>query len=210
MTTNPEYRKAARYLSERDPVLRRIIEQVGPCQLRRSTNFFLTLLESIVWQQLSWKAALTIHERLLRTIGTPRPKPADVLRTPVDDMRAAGLSRAKSDYLHDLSARFEDGRFPRRRIRLLSDEEVVAQLCEIKGIGLWTAEMFLMFGLNRLDVFPAGDVGLRNALAKRYRLRNASNMKRLEAISRRWRPYRTIASWYVWASSDGMPFEDDS
>jgi len=210
MTANPEYQKAERYLSERDPVLRRIIEQVGPCRLRRSSNFFLTLFEAIVWQQLSWKAALTIHERLLRTIGSARPTPADVLSTPVDDMRAAGLSRSKGGFLHDLAARFEDGRFPRGRIRLLSDQEVVANLCEIKGVGPWTAEMFLMFGLNRLDVFPAGDVGLRNALAKHYRLRSASNMKRLEAISRRWRPYRTIASWYVWSSSDGMPFEDDS
>jgi DNA-3-methyladenine glycosylase II len=197
------FRVAEAYLRRGDPVLSNVIRAVGPCSLARSRNHFLTLVEAIVWQQLSWRAARAIYDRLLSVMGTRRPRPSDILATSREDLLAAGLSRQKSLYLRDLSVFFEEKRLPRRRIDSLSDEEIIALLTEIKGVGRWTAEMFLIFGLNREDVFPFGDLGLRKAIGHHYNTPEFNDRAKLETITEPWRPYRTIAAWYLWRSGDG-------
>lgn len=197
--------EAARHLRRRDETLATLIARVGACELRPSRNHFLTLVESIVWQQLSWKAALTIHGRMLDAVGSRRPKPADFLRTPAEALRAAGLSRQKCRYVLELAEFFEQNRWRRLRLSQASDAEVIAALTELSGIGRWTAEMFLIFGLNRLDIFPLGDLGLRKAVAHLYLGRKTVSDTRLEKISDRWRPYRTVASLYLWRGFDAVP-----
>jgi DNA-3-methyladenine glycosylase II len=199
------FRIAEAYLRRVDPVLSNLISAVGPCSLARSKNHFLTLVEAIVWQQLSWKAACAIHERLLLALGTRRPRPRDILAASRRDLLGVGLSRQKSLYLLDLSRFFEEKQFPQRRIANLGDEEIVELLTQIKGVGRWTAEMFLIFGLNREDVFPFGDLGLRKAVGYHYDVPEYDDRTRLEAIAEPWRPYRTIAAWYLWQSGDGAP-----
>ncbi len=193
------------HLQRVDPVLSNLIRAVGPCSLARSRNHFLTLVEAIVWQQLSWEAARAIHERLLSALSTRRPRPSDILAASQEDLLDAGLSRQKSLYLRDLSRFFEEKRFPRRGIGRLRDEEIIDLLTEIKGVGRWTAEMFLIFGLNREDVFPFGDLGLRKAIGRHYDTPEFNDRAQLETITEPWRPYRTIAAWYLWQIGDGTP-----
>jgi DNA-3-methyladenine glycosylase II len=169
----------------------------------------LTLVEAIVWQQLSWQAACAIHERLLSALGTRRPRPSDILAASQKDLLGAGLSRQKSLYLRDLSLFFEEKRMPRKRIGRLGDKEVIDLLTEIKGIGRWTAEMFLIFRLNREDVFPFGDLGLRKAIGHHYNTPEFNDRATLETITEPWRPYRTIAAWYLWRSGDGTLLGED-
>ncbi|MFQ5510267.1 MAG: DNA-3-methyladenine glycosylase family protein [Candidatus Krumholzibacteriia bacterium] len=200
---NPgDFDRACEYLARCDPTMRHLIAEIGPCRLRRARSYFVALFESIVWQQLSWKAACAIHRRLLRAIGGRHPKPADFLRVSSAQLIAAGLSRRKAEYVVELARYFESDRFPRREIRRLSDEEIVSELTRVRGIGRWSAEMFLIFGLNRPDVFPLGDLGLRKAIERHYRRPGDTN---LAEITDRWRPYRTVATWYLWAGMDGVP-----
>lgn len=196
------------YLASVDPVLSDLIARVGPCTLARSRNHFLTLVRAIVWQQLSWSAACAIHERVLDTIGVRQPRPTDVLDTPENRLLSAGLSRQKVVYLRDLSLFFEQRRFPPNRISRLGDEEIIDLLCQIKGVGRWTAEMFLIFALNRQDVFPFGDLGLRKAIARHYAQPLAARPEELEPVTDPWRPYRTIAAWYLWRAADGVVLDD--
>lgn len=203
------FKVAEAYLRRVDPVLSNLIRAVGPCSLARSRNHFLTLVEAIVWQQLSWRAACAIHERLLSALGTQRPRPSDILAASQEDLLGAGLSRQKSLYLRDLSLFFEEKRLPRRRIGRLGDKEIIDLLTEIKGIGRWTAEMFLIFGLNREDVFPFGDLGLRKAIGRHYSTAEFNDRATLETITEPWRPYRTIAAWYLWRSGDGTLLGED-
>ena len=199
------YEAAEKHLSSTDPVLAGLIDEVGPCRLARSSNHFLTLVESIVWQQLSFNAAKTIYGRVLDVVGTKRPRPEDFLRVRPARLTGAGLSRSKTEFLRDLSRFFESGRFSARRLRRLDDAAVVEELTQVKGIGPWTAEMFLIFGLNRLDVFPVGDLGIRKAIGRHYNIRNYDNIARLERVAESWRPYRTVATWYLWQSGDNTP-----
>ena len=138
-------------------------------------------------------------------MGTRRPRPRDILAASREDLLAAGLSRQKSLYLQDLSRFFEEKRFPRGRFGRLDDQEIIDLLTQIKGVGRWTAEMFLIFGLNREDVFPIGDLGLRKAIGRHYNTPDFNDRATLETITDVWRPYRTIASWYLWQSGDGNP-----
>jgi DNA-3-methyladenine glycosylase II len=202
------YDSATRHLKECDPVLKRIIEEVGACTLKSSSNHFLTLIEAIVWQQLSWKAAGKIYDKLLAQIGTRRPKPADFLSASKSKLLRAGLSRRKADYVLEVSSYLESGRFKRDRIQKLTDEEAIRTLTMIRGVGRWTAEMFLVFGLNRMDVFPFGDLGLKKVVRRRYGLKGLPGKDELEDITRPWRPYRTVGAWYLWSSSDGTPMKD--
>jgi DNA-3-methyladenine glycosylase II len=204
-----EIRRAVRHIRRRDPVLAKVMQEVGPCALKRSGSYFRTLAESIVWQQLSWSAACVIHERMLTALGTRRPQPRHFLEISKRRLLKAGLSRQKCLYLHELSTFFDRGRFPTRRIGSLTDEEIVALLTTIKGIGRWTAEMFLIFALNRLDVFPVGDLGLRRSIARYYDVDLYADQSEWAKITDRWRPYRTIATWYLWRSGDGAPLESD-
>jgi len=193
--------RAIAHLKRADPVLARAIEAVGPFRLKLDRNRFATLAESIVHQQLALKAAKTIAARFRQLYGDGRgrfPAPAELLRTPPRRLRAAGLSRQKIRYLKDLARKCENGTLRLDRVARMDDEEVVAALTEVKGIGRWTAEMFLIFSLGRPDVWAVGDLGLQLAVKKLYRLRKHPLPVKMQALGEPWRPYRTVASWYLW------------
>jgi DNA-3-methyladenine glycosylase II len=194
-----DLRRATAHLRRADPVLASIIASVGPCafEIRRGPHFAL-LARAIVYQQISGKAAASIHERLLSALGRPL-RPPSILAASDAVLRGAGLSRQKVVYLRDLATQVQNG-IDLKRLGRLGDEEVVATLTAIKGIGRWTAEMFLMFRLGRLDVLPVHDLGIRSAVRRAYRLRKPPNPERLRRLAEPWRPYRTIACWYLWRS----------
>ena len=197
---------AIRILKQRDPMLARIIDQIGPCPLKPLRGQFWPLAEAIVSQQLSVAAAATIFGRL-RSLYPPRrtPRPADLLATPDRRLRAVGLSRQKVAYLKGLSKASMNGDLPWRRFHRMSDEAVIESLTTLHGVGRWTAEMFLIFVLVRLDVFPVDDLGLQKAIQQSYRLRRLPSPATMRRLARRWEPYRTVATWYLWASRDGKP-----
>jgi 3-methyladenine DNA glycosylase/8-oxoguanine DNA glycosylase len=197
-------RRATGHLRQKDPVMGRIIGQVGPCRLEVDARggAFAALVESIVYQQISGKAAASIYARLLALSGGRRPRPQHILEASDADLRSAGLSRQKIAYLRDLAVRAGDG-LPLRRIARLDDEAVIEALSAVKGIGRWTAEMFLIFRLGRLDVLPVDDYGIRKAMQRAYRFRELPKPERMRRVGEAWRPYRTVATWYLWRSIDG-------
>ncbi len=200
------YEDALSHLKNADPVLRKIILQIGDCKLQPTKNHFAALMESIVSQQLSVKASATIFRRFLELYpGKRYPKPADVIATSDARLRAVGLSRQKFSYLKDLAKKFESGVLKTRRFSRIADEQIIEALTQVKGIGRWTAEMFLIFSLNRLDVLPVDDLGFRKAVKIQYGLRNLPTAEKLRKIARPWHPYCSIATWYMWASLDSMP-----
>lgn len=198
---------ASLHLKNVDPVLRRIIRGVGPCGLKSAQGrggVFESLAEAIFYQQLNGRAAETILGRFRGLYkGRGFPKPEQVLGTPDAKLRSVGLSRQKLSYLKDLARHAKSGGLEMRRLKRMNDGEVVEALTEVKGVGRWTAEMFLMFRLGRPDVLPVGDYGLRAAVKRSYRLRELPDAKRLEALGEKWRPWRSAATWYMWASLDG-------
>jgi DNA-3-methyladenine glycosylase II len=192
-------RKAIAHL-ERDPAMARVIDKVGPCraELRDQGTHFHSVLRAIVFQQLSGKAAATIHGRVEAIYGGRGPLPHELLATEDATLRAAGLSRQKLGYLRDLAAKaalLDD-------LHELPDEEIIARLTQVKGVGVWSAQMFLMFRLGRPDVLAAGDLGIQKGVQKAYRLRSRPTPKRVLAIGEKWRPYATTACWYLWRSLD--------
>jgi DNA-3-methyladenine glycosylase II len=197
-------------LAAADPVMARLIDEHGAVVRRdlkreRPGDAYGALLRSIVGQQLSTKAARTIYGRMLELFGGHAPTPKQLLAADPDAIRAAGLSRPKIAYLRDLAQHVEDGELELERFHDLPDEEVIEQLTAVKGIGDWSAHMFLMFHLGRPDILPVGDLGIRNAVKAQYRLRKLPDPKRLERIARPWRPYRTLACLYLWSSLDNTP-----
>jgi DNA-3-methyladenine glycosylase II len=203
-------RKAVAALREADPVMARLVEEhvkVVRKDLRedRRGDAYGALLRSIVGQQLSTKAASTIYGRMIDIFGGHAPTPRQLLAADPDEIRAAGLSRPKIAYLRDLAQHVEDGTLELDRLDELPDEEVSAQLTAIKGLGQWTADMFLMFHLRRPDVLPVGDQGIRRAVQVEYRMRKLPDPKRLEKVARPWRPYRTLACLFLWSSLDNAP-----
>jgi len=202
--------KAVGALREADPVMARLIEEHGAVVRRdlkseRPGDAYAALLRSIVGQQLSTKAAATIYGRMLELFGGHPPTPKQLLKADPDKIRAAGLSRPKIAYLRDLAEHVEEGTLELERLPELPDEEVAAQLTAIKGLGQWTADMFLMFHLRRPDILPVGDQGIRRAIQVEYRLRKLPDPKRMQKIARPWRPYRTLACLYLWSSLDNTP-----
>ncbi len=201
--TPADMARARRVLMRRDPVLAQIMKKYGSCGIKtgRERDIFCGLVEAIVSQQLSTRAAATIYGRLRALLpngGTPTP---DALLNLTDEaLRGAGLSRQKLGYMRDLSRKMLDQSINTAALPDMSDDQIVAELTKIKGIGRWTVEMLLIFRLTRPDVFPAGDLGIVKAVQKAYNLRKTPDVKRLEAIAERWRPYRSVASWYLWAS----------
>lgn len=176
----------------------RLIERFGPFRLPvPRDNHFAALAESILYQQLAGAAARAIHKRFM-ALFDGRLSPEAVLALPPRKLRAAGLSGAKVASIRDLAAKVTDGTVPLRRIGALSDDEIVTRLSIVRGIGRWTAEMFLIFQLRRLDVWPVGDYGIRQGYTLAYRLRNLITPKELDAQGERFRPYRTVAAWYCW------------
>jgi DNA-3-methyladenine glycosylase II len=199
----PPYARAAlQHLRRVDPVLARIIGQVGPFRAAHRPERFQALVRAIIFQQLAGRAAQAIYNRFVKATGGSRfPTPRQVLAATDDDLRGAGLSRGKMAYIRDLAAKVAGGEINFRRFAKIDDEEIIEQLTRVKGIGRWTAEMFLMFNLRRPDVLPVDDLGFRNAVAKAYEMRKPLTPKELRVFGERWRPYRTVAVWYFWQST---------
>jgi DNA-3-methyladenine glycosylase II len=202
-------RTAVRHLERADPVLASIIERVGPCRFARPTtgSHLDALVRSIVSQQLSTSAAATIHSRLIALVGVPQPLPQHWLALNDPELRAAGLSRQKIAYVRDLARHVQDGALPMAELHEMEDDAVIEALTAVKGIGVWTAQMFLMFRLGRPDILPVLDLGIRNAMRRAYRLRNEPTAKRMHALAKPWAPYRSVASWYLWQSLELPPLE---
>lgn len=196
---NEEFQRIRRHLSRRDPVLKRLIKTIGPCTLQFDPDHFAVLARSIIAQQISTAAARTIHGRLLESLGK-RLTPAAVLRAPEETLRAAGLSQAKALSLRDLAEKCHAGDVPLKKLAALGDEEVIQALLPVRGVGRWTAEMFLIFSLGRLDVLPVADLGLKAGLRREHQLAEMPDKETLFALTEPWRPYRSIATWYLWRS----------
>jgi DNA-3-methyladenine glycosylase II len=194
-------RKAINHLKKSDPVLAAIIESVGPYRMQYSEPTFHHLAESILYQQLNGRAAATIFERFTAAAGDPLT-PKGILKLSDAEMRAIGLSRQKTSYLRDLSEKTAAGLMEFERMPQLSEQEVIAHLTQVKGVGVWTAHMFLMFTLRRPDILPTGDYGIQAAIKKHYRKRKWPKPVVMEKIAKPWIPYRSIACWYLWRSLD--------
>jgi len=194
-------RRAILHLKKSDPILRAIIEKVGPFSMNYGEPTFHNLAESILYQQLNGKAAATIFKRFTDAAGDPLT-PEGILSLTDAQMRAVGLSKQKTSYLRDLAAKTKAGLLEFEKLSTLPDIEVIEHLTQVKGIGVWTAHMFLMFTLRRPDVLPIGDYGIQVALKKHYRKRKLPKPKDMEKIAKSWAPYRSIACWYLWRSLD--------
>jgi DNA-3-methyladenine glycosylase II len=206
--TEAEYDKARRLLMRRDPILAAAIKKIGPCGMaaRQRKDHLTALVGAIVSQQLSTKAAATIFGRFAAIFPDNQITDAAAIAAIEDStLRSVGLSGQKVGYLRDLSARILDGRLNLDELETLSDDEVIERLTSVKGFGRWTAEMFLMFRLHRPDVLPVGDLGIVNAIQRLYRLRKKPKAKRLMKIGEAWRPYRSVACWYLWQTLRNEP-----
>jgi DNA-3-methyladenine glycosylase II len=197
--------RARRHLARRDPVLKQLMAQVGPCTLTPNPDHFGMLVRSIISQQISTKAAASIRARLEATLAPAGVTPAAILAAADDRLRAAGLSANKARSLRDLAEKVDSGAVPLEQLRDLDDEEVIARLVPVRGIGRWTAEMFLIFSLGRLDVLPVDDLGLRVGVHRAYELPTPPTRAELRERSEPWRPYRSIATWYFWRSLGPVP-----
>src|SRR5437870_10035988 len=218
-------RKAVLHLKESDPAMRSIIERVGACKMEFGELTFHSLAEAIIYQQLNGKAALTIFKRFAALAGEPLT-PAGILKLTPEQLRSVGLSKQKSSYLFDMSERAHRGELDFSRLPEMSDAEVIEHLTQVKGVGVWTAHMFLMFTLRRPNVLPTGDFGVRMAMYKYYLDKRVAkngqarqtaqekksktkppkiklpNPEQMEKIAKRWEPYRSVACWYLWQSLD--------
>jgi len=202
----PEYwEEACKHLAKKDRVMRRLIPQFGDACLQSRGDAFVTLARSIVGQQISVKAAQSVWDRF---VVLPRKMtPANVLKLKVDDMRAAGLSARKVEYLVDLSLHFDGGLLSTPKWASMGDEEIIAELVAIRGIGRWTAEMFLIFYLMRPNVLPLDDVGLINGISHNYFSGEAVSRSEAREVAAAWQPYCSVATWYIWRSLDPLPVE---
>lgn len=200
----PNYGPSVRHLKRVDPVLAGIIERVGPCRVQVSNEgtHFQALTRAIVYQQLSGKAAGTILGRFNALYPGASPLPEAVLATSDEHLRSVGLSRQKLGYLRDLSSKVTDGSLPLHDVESMEDDDLIAHLVQVKGIGRWTAQMFLMFRLGRRDVLPELDLGIQNAIKRAYRMRKRPTPKQVKRIGAKWSPHSSIAAWYLWRSLD--------
>jgi DNA-3-methyladenine glycosylase II len=200
--TAADYVSVPRLLARRDPVLGAAIRRIGDCRLidRRQPHHLTALVRATVGQQLSARAAATIFGRLIALFPDGHITPAAINELDDATLRRVGLSSQKLSYLRDLAARIADGRLALDELDALPDEEVIARLTTVRGFGRWTAEMFLLFRLNRADVLPVGDLGIVKAVQRLYGLRKPPDPRKLTKIGEPWRPYRSVASWYLWQS----------
>ena len=190
-------------LLKRDKKMRVLINEFGRPDYNLRQDYFQSLLRSIVFQQLSGKAAKTIYERFVNFIPkTSNLCPNEVLKLDKDEMRKAGLSFQKINYVRNLADYFENNSFKKKEVERMTDEEISKELIQIKGIGQWTVDMFLMFTLNRADILPCTDLGVQKGIMKILNIKNLPSKKEMENCSRKWRPYRTIACWYLWRMVD--------
>ena len=198
----PEYWERAKRALRKDPVMAAIMRQHPGVYMTVRGEPFMTLARAICGQQISVKAAQSVWNRLVECCGEISPQ--NVLAKPRPQLRACGLSDRKTEYIADLAQHFADGRIHARDWPRMSDEEIIAELTDVRGIGRWTAEMFLMFNLLRPDVFPLDDLGLQKGIRVAYRKRSLKAMKKLGET---WRPWRSVATWYLWRSLDPVPVE---
>jgi DNA-3-methyladenine glycosylase II len=197
----PYARSARLHLSKADPILARIITEVGTLGIVPRIERFQALVRAIIFQQLAGAAANAIYNRFVGLFPGPGfPSPEQVLAKSDAELRSVGLSEKKALYIKDLAAHIKDGKLNFHRFHRMTDEEVIADLTQVKGIGIWTAEIFMMFNLGRPDIMPADDLGVQNAVKRYYRMRKRPNRKRLLKLAERWRPYRSAAAWYLWRS----------
>jgi DNA-3-methyladenine glycosylase II len=182
-------------------VMRAIIKRVGPFRMEYGDPEFHSLAEAIIYQQLNGKAAVTIFKRFAALAGEPLT-PEGILKLSEEQLRSVGLSKQKSSYLRDLATKTHEGKLDFRRLPKLSDDQVIEHLTQVKGIGVWTAHMFLMFALRRPNVLPTGDFGVRMAIKKYYKKRKLPKPDQMEKIAKAWEPYRSVACWYLWKSLD--------
>jgi DNA-3-methyladenine glycosylase II len=194
------YRKAMAHLRAVDPVMAHVIERVGPITLtaRSEGTHFDVLIRSIVYQQLSGKAAATIHGRVRNLLTEDGSMPEQIIALDHDILRGAGLSNQKARYVKNLAQHVLDGTLPVETLHELSDEEIIAALTQVKGIGRWSAQMFLMFRLVRPDVLPDLDLGVQKGIQRAYGLRKLPTPKKVMQIGAKWAPYRTLGAWYMW------------
>ena len=191
---------AAIKVLKKDPKLARIIKVVGKYQITTTSNHYESLVEAIITQQLAGSAAKAISKRFRSLYGKKFPKPADVLETSDSKLRKTGLSGMKVKYIKDLSKNIESKKLKLRSLYKLSDDEIIEQLTQVKGIGRWTAEMFLIFSLGRMDVLPVGDLGLKKGVQLLNSSAKLPTPDEIEELAEKWRPYRTVATWYLWKS----------
>lgn len=196
-------RDAVRHLRKVEPRLGRLIDRFGPPALSRSRNSFRSLARAVIYQQISGSAARTIYGRFTALFPGPGfPAAAAVAAASIDELRTAGLSRQKATYVRELARAFASGDIAPRRFARMSDEEIAAALTRVKGIGQWSADMFLMFALNRPDVLPVGDLGVRKGMQTFFRLRELPDPDTMRRRAARWRPHRTAGAWYMWRILD--------
>jgi DNA-3-methyladenine glycosylase II len=196
----PEFLRARRHLARRDQILRDVMRAVGPCTLQVNSDHFSVLARSIISQQISTKAARAIADRLIASLGRGGLKPKGVLALSPETMRAAGLSANKQRSLRDLAERCASGDIPLKKLAAMDDEAVIETLIPVHGIGRWTAEMFLIFSLGRLDVFPVADYGLKAGVKRHYGLEELPTKAELEKVGASWQPFRSVGTWYMWRS----------
>ena len=196
-------RKAILHLKNNDPVIGRLIDQGGPYRIQYQEATFANLVRSIVFQQVSGRAASAIYRRLEEALGPGGVSPAGILKLSPRRLRALGLSRQKAAYIRDLAAHTQSGQLNFNALGSLDDSAVMERLTAVKGIGPWTAQMFLIFSLRRPDVLPTADLGIRAAIRKAYGLEELPSARQIEELARAWRPYCTVACWYLWKSIDG-------
>ena len=204
--TIPRYWKdATRELSACDPVIRKLVAKSKGLTLRSRGDAFNTLARSIVGQQISVKAAQSVWNKLVAAV--PEVRPEIICAQDADALRACGLSRSKVVYLHDLARHFVESRLSVTQWERMTDDELVAELTQVRGIGRWTAEMFLIFYMTRPDVLPLGDIGVQRAMSLHYNHGKPLSGRKIDMISKRWQPWRSVATWYMWRSLDPVPVE---
>ena len=198
----PSRKEILLHFDKNDAVMAQLIRKSGPIKLKRNRNYFIVLCNAIIGQQISVAAAGAIAIRFNKLFNGHSPTPQGVIKLSEIDLRKAGLSKQKVAYLKDLSFHFYEKILRPHRLHHMGNDEVICQLTRVHGIGRWTAEMFLIFSLNRPDVLPVGDLGLQLALKKLYRMRQLPTVKRMRTIGRKWNPLETVGTWYAWRAQD--------
>jgi DNA-3-methyladenine glycosylase II len=199
--------KAAAYLSKVDPKLKSVIVRSGIAKFKPHKNYYFELIDSIIGQQLSIKAAASIRKKFLGLFDDKVPSPDVIIAKSIDELRSTGLSGAKAKYIQDLALHVRDKKLKFDKFHTLSNEEIITELTAVKGIGEWTAHMFLMFCMGRIDVVARGDLGIRNGIKALYGLDEVPNPERVTEIAaaKHWHPYESVACWYIWQSLDNAP-----
>lgn len=198
-------RKALAFLSQ-DPIIGPLVAQHETCTITPHSNYYQELVDSIISQQLSVKAARSIEKRFCALFGsTDFPGPEQILSKDIETLRSAGLSNAKANYVQDLARHVLDGKLEFEKFEAMDNTAISAELVAVKGIGEWTAHMFLMFCMGRLDILPVGDLGIKNGIKKLYGLDHLPAPDEIREIAKAWHPYESVASWYIWQSLDNVP-----